>query len=127
MPYAKKPAFEGYRARLISNGKPLLEKDIVPLQAAIIAHLDTIPELLIQKARRQGHKDTLIELTGTWVGLDASQTTAVAILKRFWPGRLFEGVEEQHYVGDREELVCLEFAASYPLDRFLTGRLLLSF
>ncbi len=89
MPYVKKPAFEGFRAQLISRGKPLLEKDIVPIQAAIVAQLDTIQELLVQKSKRLSHREGIVEITTTWVGLDASPKAAISILKRSWPGSVF--------------------------------------
>jgi len=127
MPYIKKPAFETFRAQLIARGKPLLEKDIVPIQSQIVAQLDTIRELLVQKARRLSHKDGLVEVTATWVGLDASPRAAIAAFKRSWPGPLFEGRDEQFWVGDSEEAVLLTFAVSYPEDRYLTGRVLVTF
>jgi len=127
MPYIKKPAFETFRSQLIASGKPIAEKDIVPIQARIVTQLDTIRELLVQKARRLSHKDGLVEITATWVGLDASQKEAVAILKRSWPGAVFESSEEQFWVGDSEEAVLLNFAVRYPEDRYLTGRILVTF
>ena len=127
MPYAKKPAFEQFRASQIAHGKPLAEKDVVPIQAAIVAHLDTIQELLVQKVRRQGHKETLVEISASWVGLDGDPKAAIAILRRFWPGRLFADVEEMYHVDRSEETVLLTFAVQYPSDHYLTGRLLVTF
>ncbi len=127
MPYAKKPAFEQFRASLISNGKPLAEKDIVPIQANVVAHLDTIRELLVQKTRRQGHKLTLIEVSASWVGLEGDQKEAIALIRRFWPGRLFADIEEVYTIDRHEESVLLQFAAKYPDDRYITGKVLVTF
>jgi hypothetical protein len=127
MAYAKKPAFETFRAHQIAHGKPLLEKDIVPIQARIIAHLDTIRELLVQKSKRHGDKMGLVEISATWVGLDANPRDAISTLKRSWPGTVFDGVESQFWIGESEESVLLEFTAKYPEDRYLTGRVLVVF
>ena len=127
MPYIKKPAFETFRAHLIAHGKPLLEKDIVPIQARIVAQLDTIRELLVQKSKRLSNKEAIVEITATWVGLDASPGEAIKTLKRSWPGVVFDGKDEQFWVGDSDEVVHLVFAARYPEDRYLTGRILITF
>jgi len=127
MPYVKKPAFETFRAQLIGRGKPLPEKEIVPIQAQIVAQLDTIRELLVQKSKRLSHKDAIIEITATWVGLDATAQEAVRTFKRSWPGNLFDGLDERFWVGDSDEAVLLTFAAAYSEDRYLTGRVLVTF
>jgi len=127
MPYIKKPAFETFRAHQIAHGKPLLEKDIVPIQARIVAQLDTIQELLVQKSKRLSNKEGIVEITATWVGLDASPREAIKLLKRSWPGEVFEGHEELYYIGESEEAVLLSFAAKYADERYLTGRILVTF
>jgi len=127
MPYAKKPAFETFRAHLIVHGKPLLEKDIVPIQAQVVAHLDTIREILVQKSKRHGEKTKLVEITTSWVGLDANPKDAISLLKRSWPGGLFEDVDGQYWIGEIDESIQLEFAARFPADRYLTGRVLVTF
>lgn len=126
-PFAKKPAFDGFRARLIDNGKPLLEKDIVPIQARLVAHLDTIRELLVQKAKRHGDKSMLVEISTTWVGLDAKPRDAIARLKSTWPDDLFAAPESHCWIGESDESIHLDFAARYSEGRFLTGRVLITF
>jgi|GEM_PF-1213234 hypothetical protein len=127
MPFTKKPTFEQFRHTLIASGKPIPEKEIVPIQAAMVALLDSIPDLLVQKTRRQGHKDTLIEVSSSWVGLDADHRTTVATFKKHWPGSVFEGAEELWTIERHEESVVLQFAAQYPNDRYLTGKVLVTF
>ena len=127
MPYIKKPAFETFRAQLIAHGKPLTEKDIVPIQARIVAQLDTIRELLVQKSKRLSNKEGIVEITTTWVSLDASTKAAITLLKRSWPGEVFEGQEELFYIGESEEAVLLSFAVKYPESRYLTGKILVTF
>ncbi len=127
MPYIKKPAFETFRASLISNGKPLLERDIVPIQSAIVKELDQIKDLLVQKSRRLSNKEAIIEITATWVGMDASPRLAISTLKRAWSGNAFGGNEELFTIGESEESVLLVFAARYAESRYITGRLLVTF
>jgi hypothetical protein len=125
--FTKKPAFENFRAGLISNGKPLLEKDIVPIQARLVAHLDTVRELLVQKGKRHGDKAMLVEISTTWVGLDANLRDAIRTLKSSWSTDLFEAVETQAWAVDADESIHLDFAARYPDGRYLTGRVLVTF
>lgn len=125
--FAKKPAFEGFRASLISHGKPLLEKDIVPIQARLVAHLDTIKSLLVQKAKRHGDKMMLVEVSTTWVGLDASPRDAISALKKSWPDNLFNASEEHCWADESDDAVHLDFAAKYAEGRYLTGRVLITF
>lgn len=127
MPYIKKPAFETFRANLITHGKPLLERDIVPIQTEIVQALDQVKDLLVQKSRRLSNKEAIIEITATWVGMDASPRLAISTLKRAWSGEVFGGHEELFTIGEHEESVLLVFAARYPESRYLTGRLLVTF
>lgn len=125
--FAKKPAFEGFRARLIDSGKPLLEKDIVQIQARLVSHLDTVRELLVQKCKRHGDKSMLVEITSTWVGVDASQKDAISKLKSTWPDDLFSAVETQCLIDEVDDTVHIAFAARYAGGRYLTGRVLVTF
>ena len=127
MPFLKKPAFENYRARLIASGKPIADWQAAAIQTKIVALLDTVPEILVQKARRMNHKDGLIEVSATWVGLDANPTKAVGILKSAWPGDAFDSTENNFWLDRSEDAVLLAFAAPYPDGRYLTGRVLVVF
>lgn len=127
MPFTKKPAFEQFRATLISSGKPIPEKEMVPIQAEIVAHLDTIKDLLVQKVRRQGHKETLIEISSSWVGLDGDTRNAIATLKKSWPAELFGNMQEMSYIEPDDETVIPQFACRYPEKTYLTGRILITF
>ena len=127
MPYTKKPAFDQFRRTLIERGKPILEKEIVPIQAAMVSFLDSMPDLLVQKTRRQGHKETLVEISTNWVGLDADPRTTISTFKKAWPGTLFEGHEEFWSIEKNEESVLLQFAVQYPNDRYLTGKVLITY
>ena len=127
MPYTTKPALEGYRKRLIDTGKPLLEKNVVPIQAAVIAFLDTFPSLLFQKARRQSNREGMLEMTATWVGMDADPRTVVSTFRKNWPGPAFEGCEEKFWIGESDDAVLLLFAVDFPENRYLTGRILITF
>ncbi|MDR3690645.1 MAG: hypothetical protein P4L46_14805 [Fimbriimonas sp.] len=126
MPHTKKPSFEHFRSSLVGNGKPLAEKFIVPIQASIVSRLDDIKDVLVQKVRRQGHKETLVEFSATWVGMDTEVSSIVSALKRGWPEDVFENGESMFYVDRFEENVLLQFAVKYPEDRYLTGRLLVT-
>ncbi len=127
MPYITKPALEGYRKKLIDTGRPLLEKNVVPVQAAIIEFLDTIQELLFQKARRQSNREGMLEMTATWIGMDSDPRAVVSKFKRNWPGTAFEGCEEKFWIGQSDDAVLLLFAVSFTEDRYLTGRILITF
>jgi hypothetical protein len=125
--FVRKPAFETFRAGLIAGGKPLLEKDIVPIQARLVAHLDTVKELLVQKAKRHGEKTKLVEISAAWVGLDANPRDAIATIRSSWNMDLFAAEEVQCWADEVEEAIHLDFAARYAGGRFLTGRILVIF
>jgi hypothetical protein len=111
----------------MDSGRPLLEKNIVPIQAAIIDFLDTYRDILFQKARRQSNRDGLLEMTATWVGMDSDPRTVVSTFKKTWPGPALEGSEEKFWIGESDDSILLLFAASYPENRYLTGRILITF
>jgi hypothetical protein len=127
MSHIQKPAFEQYRQEITQAGRPLLEKNVQPIQAAIIRYLDGIEGLLIEKSRRLPHNDGMIEISAKWLGLNASQQDVVRRLKAEWPESELGANESRFTVAPSDEAVLLMFAATYDEGRFLTGRMLITF
>lgn len=126
MPYILKPKFEQHRTSLIRKNQPMRERDIVPLQDALEKGLDGLPGLLVEKIRRMPHPDGLLEISAKYLGLDADQETVVKMLRFEFPEETLNLENHQFWVGESDEAVLLMFAGRNG-DRYLTGRLLVTF
>jgi hypothetical protein len=127
MPHLLKPAFEQFRHEAIKSGKPLLEKNVVPIQAAIVAELEKLDDLLIQKTRRLPHPEGMVEISAKWFGLNSDQWDLVKTLRGHWNEEVLGEGECAFNVGQSDEAVLLMFAVKYPEDRYLTGKMLITF
>jgi len=127
MPHVQRPAFEQFRRETISRGRPMLEKNVVPIQAKIVAALEALPSLLVEKTRRLPHDDGMIEVSAKWFGPGEDQSDVVRILKKTWPDEELGAQETKFTALPSDEAVLLMFAATYEDGRFLTGRVLITF
>lgn len=127
MPHLLKPAFEQYRNETLRTGKPMLEKNIVPIQSALVASLESIDALLIEKTRRLPHPEGMLEISAKWFGLNSAQGDVVKELRKHWSDEVLSATESSFWVGQSDEAVLLMFAARYPEGRYLTGRMLVTF
>ena len=118
----RKPEFEQFRQSLIRRSKPLPQQAREPYREATVKLLEGTGEILVQKARKDGHDTALVEIHGSWVGTDFSPEAVMSTLKGAWPGDLFSGAPEMHWIEHEEEVVTLDFACDLPNDQFVTGR-----
>jgi hypothetical protein len=126
VPYTLKPKFEQHRTVTIRSGSPMRERDVVPLQAALVDALGQMPDLLIEKVRRLPRNEGMIEISAKWLGLDSDQGEVVRTLRDHFPEQAL-GIEDLLYwVGPSDEVVLLMFAGRHE-GRFLTGRMLIGF
>jgi hypothetical protein len=100
----------------------LPEKAVVPVQAQVVAVLEQIPHLIVQKVRRLSHPDAMVEISCAWLGLDSSPEGASKALRAGWSDEAFGEAKTAHFVHQEEDSVHLFFAAEYPEQRYLTGR-----
>lgn len=107
--------------------RPLLEKNVVPLQAAVMKSLETFPDILVEKSRRLPNAESMIEISAKWLGLASDQDEVVRTLKRQWSDELLQAQHAKFYVGPVDESVVLVFAGTYDDNRFVTGRILVTF
>lgn len=105
----------------------MLEKNVVPIQAAIVEKLDDFADLLIEKTRRLPHPEGIIEISAKWFGLNSDQTAVVRAIKKQWSEEPFGEAESAFWVGQSDEAVLVMFASRYPEGRYLTGRMLITF
>lgn len=126
MPYALKPRFEQHRHECIKAGKPMRESDIVPRQAALVDGLSKLPDVLIEKVRRLPREDGMLEISAKWLGLDSDQRATVSYLKKHFPEATLGLENLLYWVGPSEEVVLLAFAGTTE-DRYLTGKVLITF
>jgi hypothetical protein len=118
----RKPAFEQFHRTTLRSGKPMPQQQREPLRAAIVELLENTGLFLVQKARKDGHDDALIEVHGSWIGTDFSPEAVIEALQSTWPGTLFEGGENQYWIEAEDEIVTLVFAWNPGERGFLTGR-----
>jgi len=127
MAYVQKPAFEQFRHEIISRGRPMLEKNTVPIQAAIIESLEQYSDLLIEKSRRLPNTDAMIEISAKWLGLDGEQDEVMSILRLTWSDEVLGANESVFHVQPADETVLMTFAAKYESERYLTGKVRITF
>lgn len=123
MPYVLKPKFEQHRATLLKSGLQMREKDVVPVQSALVDAVGSLPDLLIEKVRRLPKADSMIEITAKYFGLAADQTELVHLLKKTFPSTSMGLENEMFTVSPSEEAVLVQFAGQKD-GRNLTGKVL---
>jgi hypothetical protein len=119
----KKPEFEQFRHALLRRAQPLPQQQREPYKAAIVSLLDDSGMFLVQKSRKDGHDDALIEVHCSWVGTDFSPDHVIQTLRELWPGAIFEKGEKKHWIEAEDEVVVLEFAWENGGGQFVTGRI----
>ena len=119
----RKPAFEQFRASAIRRSKSLPQQAREPYRAAIVALLEDSGLFLVQRARKDGHDDALIEVHASWIGTDFSPDGVIESLRAMWPGAVFGAGEQMYWVEHEDEIVTFEFAWSNGEGQFLTGRI----
>lgn len=118
----RKPEFEQFRAHLLKSGKPIPEHRREPYRLAVVSLLEDSSDVLVQKARKDGHPDAQIEIHGSWVEAGFTTEDGVAMLAQMFPGAVFSGGREMHWVEADDEVIILEFAWDAEDGEFLTGR-----
>jgi hypothetical protein len=105
----------------------MLEKNVVPIQAAVVAALEKFPDLIVEKARRLPHPDAMLEISAKWLGLGSDQDDVLRILKREFSDEALGAAHAKFHVARVDESIELLFAGTYDDNRFLTGRVLVTF
>jgi hypothetical protein len=119
----RKPEFEHLRQSLLRRGKAMPQQQREPYRAGIVKLLEDTGLFLVQKARKDGHDDALIEIHSSWIGTDFSPDAVIESLRALWPGGMFPAAESKYWIEAEDEIVTLEFAWDAGERGFLTGRL----
>jgi hypothetical protein len=127
VPHILKPAFEQFRHELLTGGRPMLEKNIVPIQSAILDSLDQFSDMLVEKSRRLPHPEAMIEISAKWLGLASEQDEVIRLLKTEWEDTILGATQASFVTLRQDEKVILLFAGIYEESRYLTGRLSITF
>jgi hypothetical protein len=117
----KKPDFEHHRQSLLRAGKPLPQQAREPYRVALVQLLEDTGLFLVQRARKDGHNEALIEIHASWVGTDYSPDAVIAALRDLWPPESLK--DQKHWIEAEDEVVTLQFAASVGEGQFLTARM----
>lgn len=118
----RKPEFEQLRHSLIRAAKAMPQQEREPYRQKMVSMLEEDGLLLVQRARKDGHDDALIEVHASWIGTDYSTEAIIGALKTVWARGFVEGGQLRHWIESEDEVVTLEFAWSGPGSGFLTGR-----
>ncbi len=118
----RKPEFEHLRHTVLARSKPIPQKDREPYRESLVTLLEDTGLFLVQKARKDGHDDALIEVHASWIGTDFSTEAVVDALKSNWSAKAFDGGEVKHWIDVEDEVVTLEYVWSGSGAGFLTGR-----
>lgn len=105
----KKPQFEQFLQSSVRTLKPMPQQAREPYRQAITDFLEGTNEILVQKARKDGHPDAQIELHCTYIGPSFDAFEVVQMIRNLWPGSLFTGGENMFWVENEEEVVRLRF------------------
>lgn len=117
----RKPEFEQFRQSLLRRAKALPQQQREPYRLGIVALLEDSRLFLVQRARKDGHDDALIEIHGSWIGTDFSPTAVIDSLKQAWPGSVFGSGEQKYWIEAEDEIVTLQFAWDDKNGCFVTG------
>ncbi len=98
------------------------EKDIVPIEQAVVLSLERFPDLLVEKARRVPAHDPMLEISARWLGLDAHPNHVVNLIRREWDDSVLAAESARFHVLLDDDAVVLAFVGTYADERCLTGR-----
>lgn len=118
----KKPAFDQFVHVAMKEGKALQQQAREPYRHAIVEFLESEGDILVQKARKDGHDDASIEIHAIWVGPSYDPDDVVRVMRESWPGKLFPKTEQMHWVERDEEVVTLRFMW-HSAAQFLSGKI----
>jgi len=119
----KKPEFEQFRGALLRRAKAIPQQAREPYRLGIVRLIEDTGLFLVQRARKDGHDQALIEIHCSWIGTDFSPDAVKATLREVWPGALFGAGQEGSLIESEDEIVTLEFAWDGGAGLFLTGRI----
>jgi hypothetical protein len=121
MPHLIKPKFEQLRHEALKSLKPMREAEVAAIQARLVAFLDGLRDVLVEKARRPNHTDPLVEISAAWMGPASSHEEINEVLKDAWPGEIFGDLANDYHLEDIDENVVLRFVATNA-SNYLTGK-----
>ena len=117
-----KPQFEQFLHEL-GRSKPLEAKQVAEYRVAISEHLESLPDLLINKASVTGHPECRLEFKCSWLGPDWDQSEIASTITDRFPANLFPpGSPESHIIEIEDEIISLRFATNLP-EGYLAGRI----
>jgi len=121
MPKVLRPQFEQFLHQL-GKGKALPSNLVPQYRTKLMALLEGIPEILVNKGSVTGHADMRLDFNCTWLGPDWNQQEITAALLKGFPGDLFpDGSQEAHIAELEDEAVVFRFAAKLP-EGYLAAR-----
>lgn len=117
--------FEHFYRDTVAKSRMLPEREVMPYEQALVKALEGVPDLLVQKVRRLMRRESMLEISCAWVGMDADTDSVAAALKTVWPEAGFQTFKTAKYAVDTEDAdrVALAFMAVTEEGRYLNGRI----
>ena len=117
-----RPQFEQFMHEL-GKGKALPSNLIAQYRTKLMALLEGIPEILVNKGSITGHADLRLDFNCTWLGPDWNQGEIASALLSVFPAYVFpDGSQEAHIAEMEDEAVVFRFAAQLS-EGYLAGRI----
>jgi hypothetical protein len=121
MPKVLRPQFEQFLHEL-GKGKALPINLVSQYRAKVMALIEAIPELIVNKGSVTGHADMRLDFNCTWLGPNWSQDQIISALLERFSGNVFPADSREAHVAELEdEAVVFRFAVQTP-EGYLAGR-----
>ncbi len=124
MPYVHKPAFEQTKTQYLRRLRALAYKEFAEFERQAVELLESTGLILVQKVRKTGKPDSMVDFSCQWVGLSPAPHEMEQTLKRLWPPQYLLKGQEFFTTVPVDEAMSLIYAAEPEEGRFLTGRIL---
>jgi hypothetical protein len=125
MSFVRRAAWEHFWQSLANKRKPLAQKHIEPIRNRLVSALESNSSIIVEKVHFTSHANALVEVTCTWVGMDAHEEAATAAVKGLWTPEILDANEEMLTFDPQEDLFYVLFAGEIGDSGYLTGRILI--
>jgi len=119
--------FEHRRDGFLRRGKPLAGKEMLAIRDHLVAAMESLPDLIVQKAKQKARVDMALEITAIWVGANAEPNSIGRALRGIWPDEALAAYPDITYtVAVEPDVVHVPFVIATGDRQFLAGQLLVT-
>lgn len=121
MPAVHRSKLEAFKHELIVKLTPLPQSALVNIERDAVPRLEKTGNIIVEKVRRHGKPEMLLEFSCHWVGVDRSPDAMLAELEEAWPPPILGSAHEKHLYFAQDETAQALFVAEIEGKNFLTG------